>query len=251
MSLEPSSKNSPDPSNQSLGSVMLVEDNMRVSEELSLVLESFGYTTKCAYDGQHMRSLLTTYTPDIVILDLNLPNEDGISLCKWLRSIYPSLGIVMLTARVMGSERTEGYQAGADVYLTKPTRPEEILAVVRNIIRRSANQNKSNDTNSLSWTIHLKSMYLSSPESDVLSLTPKETITLKTLSQSSTHCTYEELIDNLGGEGARSSFDKVRLEVLISRLRSKLFNFKGQAFEIKTVHGSGYRLSTPLKVKSN
>ena len=150
MSLEPSSKNSPDPSNQSLGSVMLVEDNMRVSEELSLVLESFGYTTKCAYDGQHMRSLLTTYTPDIVILDLNLPNEDGISLCKWLRSIYPSLGIVMLTARVMGSERTEGYQAGADVYLTKPTRPEEILAVVRNIIRRSANQNKSNDTNSLS-----------------------------------------------------------------------------------------------------
>ena len=79
MSLEPSSKNSPDPSNQSLGSVMLVEDNMRVSEELSLVLESFGYTTKCAYDGQHMRSLLTTYTPDIVILDLNLPNEDGIS----------------------------------------------------------------------------------------------------------------------------------------------------------------------------
>jgi DNA-binding response OmpR family regulator len=111
--------------------------------------------------------------------------------------------------------------------------------------------NKSNDTHSLTWTVHLKSMYLSSPESDVLSLTPKETITLKTLSQSSTHCTYEELIDHLGGEGARSSFDKVRLEVLISRLRSKLFNFKGQAFEIKTVHGSGYRLSTPLKVKSN
>jgi len=234
-----------------LGTVLLVEDNMRVSEELSLVLASAGYSTKCAYDGEHMRAMLSTYTPQIVMLDLNLPSEDGISLCKWLRHVYPQLGIVMLTARVMGSERTEGYQAGADVYLTKPTRPEEILAVMRNLLRRTSSTPPISDPALACWTIHLKSMYLSSPETDVLSLTPKETITLTTLAQSSTHCTYEDLIDKLGGETIRSSFDKVRLEVLISRLRSKLFNFKGQAFEIKTVHGSGYRLSTPLKVKSN
>ncbi len=234
-----------------MGTVLLVEDNMRVSEELSLVLESAGYSTKCAYDGEHMRAMLSTYTPHIVMLDLNLPSEDGISLCKWLRNIYPQLGIVMLTARVMGSERTEGYQAGADVYLTKPTRPEEILAVMRNLLRRTTNTPPSNDPALACWTVHIKSMYLSSPETDVLSLTPKETITLTTLAQSSTHCTYEDLIDKLGAESVRSSFDKVRLEVLISRLRSKLFNFKGQAFEIKTVHGSGYRLSAPLKVKSN
>jgi DNA-binding response OmpR family regulator len=234
-----------------LGTVLLVEDNMRVSEELSLVLESSGYTTKCAYDGEHMRAMLSSFTPNIVMLDLNLPSEDGISLCKWLRNVYPHLGIVMLTARVMGSERTEGYQAGADVYLTKPTRPEEILAVIRNLLRRTSGASLINDPALACWTLHLKSMYLVAPEADVLSLTPKETITLKTLAQSSTHCTYEDLIDRLGGETVRSSFDKVRLEVLISRLRSKLFNFKGQAFEIKTVHGSGYRLSTPLKVKSN
>ena len=232
------------------GTVLLVEDNMRVSEELSLVLESAGYSTKCAYDGEHMRAMLSTYTPNVVMLDLNLPSEDGISLCKWLRNVYPYLGIVMLTARVMGSERTEGYQAGADVYLTKPTRPEEILAVIRNLLRRTTNAPQINDPALACWTIHIKSMYLHSPEADVLSLTPKETITLSTLAQSSNHCTYEDLIDKLGVDTTRSSFDKVRLEVLISRLRSKLFNFKGQAFEIKTVHGSGYRLSTPLKVKS-
>ena len=63
-------------------SVLLVEDNLRVSYELALVLESGGYNTRCAYDGEHMRSLLAVYIPNVVILDLNLPSEDGISLCK-------------------------------------------------------------------------------------------------------------------------------------------------------------------------
>ena len=93
-------------------------------------------------------------------------------------------------------------------------------------------------------------MSLSAPDADVLSLTPKETIALISLAQTSTHCTYDDLIGKLGTEAQRTSFDKVRLEVLISRLRAKLFKFKGQAFEIKTVHGAGYRLSTPLKVKA-
>jgi len=233
-----------------MGSVLLVEDNLRVSDELSLVLTAAGYATRCAYDGEHMRALLTITTPDVVMLDLNLPNEDGISLCKWLRDLHPFMGIVMLTARVMGSERTEGYQAGADVYLTKPTRPEEILAVIRNLMRRHDRHGSPLPNATLGWTVHQKSMSLSAPDADVLSLTPKETIALINLAQTPTHCTYNELIEKLSGEEQRTSFDKVRLEVLISRLRSKLFKFKAQAFEIKTVHGAGYRLSTPLKVKA-
>jgi len=242
---------SEDPSTQDLGTVLLVEDNLRVSDELSLVLTAAGYATRCAYDGEHMRAMLAMMTPDVVMLDLNLPNEDGISLCKWLRDIHPFIGIVMLTARVMGSERTEGYQAGADVYLTKPTRPEEILAVVRNLMRRHDRHGSSALATAQVWTLHQKSMSLSAPDSDVLSLTPKESVVLFTLAQTATHCTYEDLIDKLGGESPRTTFDKVRLEVLISRLRSKLFKFKGQVFEIKTIHGSGYRLSRPLKLRTN
>jgi DNA-binding response OmpR family regulator len=234
----------------SFGSVLLVEDNLRVSDELSLVLTAAGYATRCAYDGEHMRALLSITTPDVVMLDLNLPSEDGISLCKWLRDVHPFMGIVMLTARVMGSERTEGYQAGADVYLTKPTRPEEILAVIRNLMRRHDRHASLMPTVAQGWTVHQKSMSLSAPDADVLSLTPKETIALITLAQTSTHCTYDELIEKLSVDVQRTTFDKVRLEVLVSRLRSKLFKFKAQAFEIKTVHGAGYRLSTPLKVKA-
>jgi len=240
----PSSEQTP-----TVPSVLLVEDNLRVSNELALVLESGGYNIRCAYDGEHMRSLLAVYIPNVVILDLNLPSEDGISLCKWLRGVYPNIGIVMLTARVMGSDRTEGYTAGADVYLTKPTRPEEILAVIRNLLRRNVRSSSTKKIKPSCWSLHIKSMYLTSPESDVLSLTPKETVALKTLAQSLSHCTYEDLIDKLGGETSQSSFDKARLEVLISRLRSKLFNFKEQAFEIKTIHGTGYRLSTAIVVR--
>jgi DNA-binding response OmpR family regulator len=235
----------------SLGTVLLVEDNLRVSDELSLVLTTAGYTTRCAYDGEHMRALLAMMTPDLVMLDLNLPSEDGISLCKWLRDIHPFMGIVMLTARVMGSERTEGYQAGADVYLTKPTRPEEILAVIRNLMRRHDRHASTTLSAANVWTLHQKSMSLSAPDSDVLSLTPKEAIVLLNLAQTSAHCTYDYLIDKLIGESPRTTFDKVRLEVVISRLRSKLFKFKAQSFEIKTIHGTGYRLSKPLKLRPN
>jgi len=229
--------------------VLLVEDNLRVSDELALVLESGGYNTRCACDGEHMRSLLVEYTPSVVMLDLSLPGEDGISLCRWLRGVYPDIGIVMLTARVMGSDRTEGYKAGADVYLTKPTRPEEVLAVIRNLLRRSERLGLTEKNEPSCWSLHMKSMYLTSPESDVLSLTPKETVALKTLAQSLSHCTYCDLIDKLGSGTSQSSFDKVRLEVLISRLRRKLFNFKKQAFEIETIHGTGYRLRTALVVR--
>ena len=98
----PSSEQTP-----TVPSVLLVEDNLRVSNELALVLESGGYNIRCAYDGEHMRSLLAVYIPNVVILDLNLPSEDGISLCKWLRGVYPNIGIVMLTARVMGRFATQ------------------------------------------------------------------------------------------------------------------------------------------------
>jgi DNA-binding response OmpR family regulator len=151
----------------------------------------------------------------------------------------------------MGSERTEGYQAGADVYLTKPTRPEEILAVIRNLMRRHDRHAATTLSAANVWTLHQKSMSLSAPDSDVLSLTPKETIVLLNLAQTSAHCTYEYLIDKLIGDSPRTTFDKVRLEVVISRLRSKLFKFKAQSFEIKTIHGTGYRLSKPLKLRSN
>ena len=234
-----------------LGSVLMVEDNLRVSEEVSLVLEHAGWHVRCVQDGKSFRHAVAEQAPTLVVLDLNLPGEDGISLCKWLRSTLPGVGIVLLTARVMGSERTEGYMAGADVYLTKPTRAEELLAVLHNLSRRAApGPRPAGPQASGPWTLHSKSLRLLSPHGDILSLTRSECGLLQHLGDTPGVCTYEELIDALGSGGLNDKVDKARLEVLVSRLRTKLRHVKELGLELKTVHGKGYQLAQALRVQA-
>lgn len=234
-----------------LGELIVVDDNLRLSHELSLVLEAAGWSVRCADDGESLRAQVAQKTPSIVVLDLNLPGEDGISLCQWLRRTYPQIGIVILSARVMGIDRTEGYVAGADIYLTKPTRPEELLAVVRNLWRRTQIAAPLvGESATQAWALHVKALRLLSPQSDMLSLTPSECVLLQTLANTNGVCTYVQLFNSLGSEGLNDNLDKARLEVLVSRLRRKLATFEGQGFELKTSHGTGYFLTCPLAVKA-
>lgn len=232
-----------------IGSVVIVEDNQRISEECALVLREAGFTVRCAGDGAEMRVLLAHEVPEIILLDLNLPNEDGISLCKWLRGIYGQMGIVMLTARVMGSDRTDGYEAGADVYLTKPTRPAELLAVMRNLARRARASEAPSKPHEGAWTLNLANKHVTSSSRELLSLTPKETKLIEILAQSQSAQSYQDILEKLqAGEAVVQ--DKSKLEVLVSRLRQKLARLDGDEFEIKTVHGTGYQLLTPVCVKA-
>ncbi len=228
-----------------------MDDNLRLSHELSLVLEAAGWSVRCADDGESLRAQVAQKVPAIVVLDLNLPGEDGIALCEWLRRTFPQIGIVMLTARVMGIDRTQGYVAGADIYLTKPTRTEELLAVVRNLWRRAqmAAPLVANSAE-LPWTLHVKALQLQSPESDMLSLTPSECVLLHTLANANGVVTYAQFFDRMGSEGLNDNLDKTRLEVLVSRLRKKMATFDAQGFGIKTAHGKGYALKCPLAVKA-
>jgi two-component system OmpR family response regulator len=233
------------------GSVLLVEDNVRISQEMAQMMRAAGLSVHCAMDAQEMRELIANSIPDIVLLDLNLPGEDGISICRWLRSVYPDIGIVMLTARVMGSERSEGYLAGADVYLTKPTRAEELLAVLHNFLRRIKTQAAVGSPNvGGCWVLHVADMRLESPEADHLRLNLKETLILKRLSESSGAVSYQSLLDGIMHQGELLPVDKVQLEVVMSRLRTKLSSLTKSSIEIKTVHKVGYQLSTPLVVRS-
>jgi hypothetical protein len=151
----------------------------------------------------------------------------------------------------MGADRTQGYVAGADIYLTKPTRSEELLAVVRNLWRRSQlcapNVAQSHEQ---AWTLHVKGLRLLSPQMDILSLTPSECVLLQILASASGACTYAQLTDRMGNAGLNDTADKSRLEVLVSRLRRKLATFTDLGFEIKTAHGKGYLLTRPLAIKA-
>jgi DNA-binding response OmpR family regulator len=233
------------------GELIVVDDNLRLSYELALVLQAAGWSVRCADDGESLRTYMAHQEPDIVLLDLNLPGEDGISLCKWLRSTHPRIGIVLLTARVMGLDRTEGYVAGADIYLTKPTRPEELLAVMHNLHRRS--QFCAPAVLPLPgqpWTLHIKDQRLLSPKLDMLSLTPSECLLLETLASVNGLCTYELLTDKMGQTGLSDKQAKARLENVVSRLRSKLAKFPVDRLEIKNDYGTGYSLPKPLAIKA-
>ena len=233
------------------GSILIVEDNLRVSEEISLVLKQAGWDVRCTQDAKEFRLAVAEREPTIAMLDLNLPGEDGISLCGWLRSTAPNMGIVLLTARVTGGQRTEGYIAGADVYLTKPTRPQELMAVLSNLSRRtSCSTGTDSPQNAEPWTLHSKSLRLLSPLRDILSLTRSECSLLEHLSNAAAVCSYEELIDAMGGTGYRDKADKANLEVQVSRLRTKLRKLRDGGMEIRTVHGTGYELTRPLRIQA-
>ena len=116
--------------------LIVVEDHDLVREELVDFLMRPGVSVRGADDGEVLEALLRQRHADILIVDLNLPGEDGLSICRRMRHAFPEMGLVMLTARVLPMDKAVGYQHGADIYLTKPANVDELEAAVANLARR-------------------------------------------------------------------------------------------------------------------
>jgi two-component system response regulator MprA len=118
------------------GKVLVVDDDPAIRTSLSRALVLEGYTVETANDGNAALSQVISFVPDVIVLDLMMPNVDGLSVCRVLRSEGNRIPILMLTARTETSDRVAGLDAGADDYLGKPFALEEILARVRALMRR-------------------------------------------------------------------------------------------------------------------
>lgn len=235
-------------STQAKPAVLLVEDNYRLSEELKLYLSEEGFDVRCADCGEAMDQALKKRTADVLILDLNLPEEDGISIVKRIRTSLPAVRILILTARTMSSDKVMGYESGADVYMTKPARPAELAAALRNLYGRMAPTPVQDR-----WVLNTKMMTLQFNKLPPIALTFMENEILKilALNQGSVHSeTIQTLLldDGLDGEEGSARF-KFRLEVLISRLRAKLKPHIGEINPIKSVRGKGYQISFELQIQ--
>lgn len=125
------------PASAQRGRVLVVDDDPAIRTSLSRALELEGYSLETAADGNEALSRIGTFAPDVVVLDLMMPNVDGLSVCRVLRSEGNKVPILMLTARTETSDRVAGLDAGADDYLGKPFALEELLARVRALLRRS------------------------------------------------------------------------------------------------------------------
>ena len=223
--------------------VLLVEDNIALREALQDQLSYSGFAVRGVGDGQELNQALAIEVPDVVVLDLNLPDEDGLSIAKRLRQALPQIGIVMLTARVRSIDRQEGYESGADVYLTKPVKPSELTTVLQTLCRRMAPLVSPD-----SWLLQMASLQLLPPSQAPIALTVSEATLVHELALSGELLAMPRLIELFGDIDLPEATNKLRIEQIVSRVRRKMdMALNGQP-GIKAVTRLGYKLFVPIRI---
>jgi two-component system OmpR family response regulator len=215
--------------------VLLVEDERRLADHLGAALGTSGYALDVAHDGEQADFLAHTERYDAVVLDLGLPKVDGLTLLRRWRQAGMTMPVLVLTARGSWHEKVQGIDGGADDYVAKPFRIEEVLARVRALIRRSAGHANAEircgavslDTRLARVTLDGVQVKLTSHEFRIVSYLMHHRDRL--ISQA-------ELTEHIYAQTFERESNTV--EVFIARLRRKL----GPAF-IQTVRGLGYRVS--------
>jgi two-component system OmpR family response regulator len=215
--------------------VLVVEDEARIAKQLTAALGQAGYAVDCAADGERADFLGHTEHYDAVVLDLGLPKIDGLTLLRRWRDAGLTMPVLILTARGSWHEKVHGIDGGADDYVAKPFRIEEVLARLRALIRRSSGQVSAEihcgpialDPRAAKVTVAGSVVRLTSHEFRVLSYLMHHRG--KVVSQT-------ELSDHIYAEDADR--DSNTVEVFIARLRRKV-----GASSIETVRGLGYRMA--------
>jgi DNA-binding response OmpR family regulator len=181
--------------------------------------------------------------PDVVVLDLNLPDEDGLSIAKRLRQALPQIGIVMLTARVRSIDRQEGYESGADVYLTKPVKPSELTTVLQTLCRRMAPLVSPD-----SWLLQMASLQLLPSAQAPIGLTVSEATLVHELALSGELLGMSRLVELFGDIDLPEATNKLRIEQIVSRVRRKMDAALNGQPAIKAVTRLGYKLFVPIRI---
>ena len=224
--------------------VLLVEDDDKIARGIVMALEAEGYAVDWATDGTGAIERASLHQPALVLLDLGLPDMDGVDTCRRLRSDHPGTTIVILTARTDEIDVVVGLDAGADDYVTKPFRLGELLARVRAHLRRS--QPHLNGSNTLTvgeLTIDLAARRVVVSGCEV-ELRPKEFDLLTLLATNAGRALPREQIMAEVWDAHWWGSTKT-LDMHISALRRKLDDNQRTACRITTLRGVGYRLERP------
>ena len=225
---------------------LIVDDDPDLRELLFQYLQGFNMQPLVARNGQEMRHILRTEPVSIVILDVMLPGEDGLSLCRWLRA-ESRIPIVMLTARCEAADRILGLELGADDYLTKPFEPRELVARIQSILRRTQdtpftpeNQPPEHAVRQFDgWQLDSVLRQLRSPDGLLVPLSNAEFRLLWVfLERPGRVLNREQLLDAARGRTIEA-FDR-SIDLLVSRLRQKLGDSPRSPRLLKTVRGEGY-----------
>lgn len=223
-------------------SILIVDDDAQIRQLLRDYLSGFGMSVVAVADGKAMAEALTQGSFDLVILDLMLPGEDGLSLCRDLRA-KSDIPILMLTARGEAMDRVIGLEVGADDYIVKPFEPRELVARIQTILRRARgsgeNTKEQKEAVFMGWRLNFILRQLVSPEELVIPLSNAEFRLLAVLVEHPNRVLTRDFLLDVARGRNMDVFDR-SIDILISRVRQKLNDDPRTPSMIKTVRGEGY-----------
>ena len=218
--------------------ILLIDDDEKLGDLLGTFFERFDLTLLSATDPVKGLALLAKEDPDLVILDVMLPGQDGFEVCRTIRKSN-AVPIIMLTARGEVTDRIVGLEIGADDYMPKPFEPRELVARIQGVLRRASNTRaptKILQYEGLEVDLERRTAKL---DDEQLELTTMEYQLLKLFAENPGKTyTRDEILNELRGIDAQLFSRSV--DILVSRLRQKLGDTSKQARFIKTVWGTGY-----------
>lgn len=219
--------------------ILVVDDERNIVELVRLYMEKEGFETVCAYTGGEALSKFKSEEPDLIILDLMLPETDGWQVCREIRKTS-QVPIIMLTAKSDTFDKVLGLELGADDYMTKPFEAKELLARVKAVLRRSESQNRvsSGEVNFKNLSVNIDNYELKIGGEQV-DAPPKEIELLHFLASNPNRVyTREQLLEEVWGFDYFG--DSRTVDVHIKRLREKLDGAEAD-WQLKTVWGVGYK----------
>lgn len=236
--------------------LLVVDDDPDIRDLLADYLRQHGFRVETAADGEAMFAALAAHTFDLAVLDIMMPGQDGLALCRRLRAgpeAQASLPVIFLTALGEATDRVVGLELGGDDYVVKPFQPRELLARIRAVLRRARPAGMWEDARGQTapsqvraygfngWTLDLTARHLVDPSGVVVNLSGAEFRLLTLFLEHPQEVLGRDFLQEQaqGRDADRNPFDR-SLDVQVCRLRARLRDNGREARLIKTVRGDGY-----------
>ncbi len=231
--------------------ILYVDDDQRLCRLLRRYLERAGYEVCCAANGDEMHTQLDSGGFHLILLDIMLPDKDGLSLAREVRNTS-EIPIIFLTAKAEIDDKVNGFEIGADDYITKPFEEKELLARIQSVLRRSKPDQETSTPRSeaefAGWTLNFTNQTLSSPANKMVEITSYEYQMLAALvNQPNKAISRNEILKIISGR-EWSPLDR-SADMAISKLRKKIEADPKNPALIKTIRNKGYQLTSSVKYR--
>lgn len=228
--------------------ILIVDDDPRICRAVARYMESGGFEVRHCGNSTVANELLHSFTPDLVLLDLNLPDGNGLEIARTIRS-FSNMGIIIISGTIEQVDKIISLEIGADDFLNKPLNLREVLARIRSVLRRTriteaaVASNPGSQTRTLSfngWTLDMDMHQLHAPDGTLTPLTSHEFKFLSLLANNANKVLSREQILEFLGQKQWSPLDR-SIDVMIGKLRKKLAAQDNDYNPILTIRGEGYK----------